>query len=164
MILYINITMLLLGGSLVFYSLSPYYSALGLVITAISGCSLLAQIGTSFLALILLLIYLGGMLVVFTYSSAVSADRFPSINNTTEVFILTFFILLWTTTLNTNNNWNSTNTNLNISNLTDIEGASYLFHQNLVIFFILAGYILLIALIVVLNVSRVNEETNLQPL
>lgn len=75
-----------------FYSLSPYYAALGLMIRSLFGCVLLVSLGLSFLALLLLLIYMGGMLVVFVYSSALSADRYPTVRNLGEVMIL--FVLL----------------------------------------------------------------------
>lgn len=56
---------------------SPYYGALGLAIVSAFGCGVLLHFGSSFLSLVLLLIYLGGMLVVFGYSSAFSADLYP---------------------------------------------------------------------------------------
>ncbi|WP_411016194.1 NADH-quinone oxidoreductase subunit J, partial [Salmonella sp. s51884] len=80
------------GSTLVFYSLSPYYAALGLVISSLFGCVVLTLLGLTFLALLLLLIYMGGMLVVFIYSRALSADRYPTVRKLGEVFIL--FIIL----------------------------------------------------------------------
>nr|YP_010398095.1 NADH dehydrogenase subunit 6 [Rasbora pauciperforata]UQJ79437.1 NADH dehydrogenase subunit 6 [Rasbora pauciperforata] len=56
---------------------TPYFAAIGLVITAGVGCGILVCCGGSFLSLILFLIYLGGMLVVFAYSAALAADPFP---------------------------------------------------------------------------------------
>nr|YP_010250092.1 NADH dehydrogenase subunit 6 [Cephalopholis miniata]YP_010463381.1 NADH dehydrogenase subunit 6 [Cephalopholis spiloparaea]QTV20426.1 NADH dehydrogenase subunit 6 [Cephalopholis miniata]UUK29357.1 NADH dehydrogenase subunit 6 [Cephalopholis spiloparaea] len=56
---------------------SPYFGALGLVVVAGMGCGGLAQYGSPFLALVLFLIYLGGMLVVFAYSAALAAEPFP---------------------------------------------------------------------------------------
>ncbi|WP_411016256.1 NADH-quinone oxidoreductase subunit J, partial [Salmonella sp. s51884] len=78
----------LLGSTLVFYSLSPYYSALGLVIRSIFGCIILRLLGLTFLALLLLLIYMGGMLVVFIYSRALSADLFLGVLLYFIVFLL----------------------------------------------------------------------------
>nr|YP_010234448.1 NADH dehydrogenase subunit 6 [Psammodromus algirus]QTA72614.1 NADH dehydrogenase subunit 6 [Psammodromus algirus] len=56
---------------------SPYYGASGLVVCAGMGCGILILFGSSFVSLILLLIYLGGMLVVFAYSVALASDPFP---------------------------------------------------------------------------------------
>ena len=78
-----------------FYRLSPYYSALGLVLVSVSGCVVLRLLGTSFLALTLLIVYMGGMLVVFAYSSAISAERFPQVRNLREVIGLSFLLCSW---------------------------------------------------------------------
>nr|YP_009730390.1 NADH dehydrogenase subunit 6 [Stephanometra indica]QHT54555.1 NADH dehydrogenase subunit 6 [Stephanometra indica] len=156
--IFLSIIFILFGSSLVFYSLSPYFSAIGLIIVSISGCLLLSQLNISFLALILLLIYIGGMLIVFIYSSALTNDRFPTISNSNEIIILSSFLIFWTAILFNNNNWNNINLNNNLSNSIDIEGASYLFHISMIPFFILTGYILLIALIAVLNISFNNEN------
>nr|YP_001293760.1 NADH dehydrogenase subunit 6 [Ilisha africana]BAF64073.1 NADH dehydrogenase subunit 6 [Ilisha africana] len=56
---------------------APYFGALGLVFASGSVCGVLAIYGMPFLALVLFLIYLGGMLVVFVYSSGLAADLFP---------------------------------------------------------------------------------------
>lgn len=56
---------------------SPYYAALGLVLGAVCGCWVLVDLGISFLSLVLLLIYLGGMLVVFAYSASLAAEPYP---------------------------------------------------------------------------------------
>nr|YP_009059890.1 NADH dehydrogenase subunit 6 [Lepidoblepharon ophthalmolepis]BAP58975.1 NADH dehydrogenase subunit 6 [Lepidoblepharon ophthalmolepis] len=56
---------------------SPYFAALGLVVVAGAGCGVLVGQGAPFLALVLFLIYLGGMLVVFAYSAALAAEPHP---------------------------------------------------------------------------------------
>nr|BAW88507.1 NADH dehydrogenase subunit 6 [Raiamas steindachneri] len=56
---------------------TPYFGALGLVMVAGVGCGILISCGGSFLSLILFLIYLGGMLVVFAYSTALAAESYP---------------------------------------------------------------------------------------
>lgn len=56
---------------------SPYFAALGLVAVAGIGCGVLVGYGGSFLSLVLVLIYLGGMLVVFAYSAALAAEPYP---------------------------------------------------------------------------------------
>ncbi|YP_009340717.1 NADH dehydrogenase subunit 6 (mitochondrion) [Eublepharis macularius] len=56
---------------------SPFYGVIGLVMAAFFGCAVLVGFGSSFVSLVLFLIYLGGMLVVFVYSIAMSAEAYP---------------------------------------------------------------------------------------
>nr|QUS63998.1 NADH dehydrogenase subunit 6 [Diploderma vela] len=56
---------------------SSCFAAGALMVAAGFGCGVLAGLGGSFLALVLFLVYLGGMLVVFVYSVALSSDLFP---------------------------------------------------------------------------------------
>nr|ADP00773.1 NADH dehydrogenase subunit 6 [Dicentrarchus punctatus] len=56
---------------------SPFYGAFGLVAVAGFGCAVVVGSGGTFLALILVMIYVGAMLVVFVYSAALAADRYP---------------------------------------------------------------------------------------
>lgn len=76
------LSVLLIGGLLVGLVVvasnpSPYFAALGLVVVSGMGCGIMMIAGGSFLSLILFLIYLGGMLVVFAYSSALASDPHP---------------------------------------------------------------------------------------
>nr|YP_009000592.1 NADH dehydrogenase subunit 6 [Macquaria australasica]ALF03376.1 NADH dehydrogenase subunit 6 [Macquaria australasica]ALF03389.1 NADH dehydrogenase subunit 6 [Macquaria australasica]ALF03415.1 NADH dehydrogenase subunit 6 [Macquaria australasica]ALF03428.1 NADH dehydrogenase subunit 6 [Macquaria australasica]ALF03441.1 NADH dehydrogenase subunit 6 [Macquaria australasica] len=68
---------LVLGLIAVASNPSPYFAALGLVMVAGMGCGVLVGHGGPFLSLVLFLIYLGGMLVVFAYSTALVADPYP---------------------------------------------------------------------------------------
>nr|YP_009420038.1 NADH dehydrogenase subunit 6 [Kraemeria cunicularia]BBA12782.1 NADH dehydrogenase subunit 6 [Kraemeria cunicularia] len=56
---------------------SPYFAVFGLVGMAGASCGLMVFCGGTFLSLILFLIYLGGMLVVFAYSSALASEVYP---------------------------------------------------------------------------------------
>nr|AGN71254.1 NADH dehydrogenase subunit 6 [Craugastor augusti] len=68
----------LVGGLLAVASNpSPFYAALGLVVSAGFGCLILMEGGASFLCLVLFLVYLGGMMVVFAYSAALVAEPYP---------------------------------------------------------------------------------------
>nr|WNH37525.1 NADH dehydrogenase subunit 6 [Callechelys catostoma] len=69
--------LLVVGVIIVASNPAPYFAALGLVLAAAGGCGVLASYGGSFVSLVLLLIYLGGMLVVFAYSAALAADPYP---------------------------------------------------------------------------------------
>nr|YP_010555952.1 NADH dehydrogenase subunit 6 [Comatella stelligera]UYR95520.1 NADH dehydrogenase subunit 6 [Comatella stelligera] len=162
--LYLPLIILILGTSLIFYSLSPYFSALGLVIVSISSCIILLQIGMNFIALILLLVYMGGMLVVFIYSSALSAERFPIISNISEIFFLSIFFVWWFIILFNNENWNSSNNNFDINISLIIEGTSYLYQPSMFLFFVLTCFVLLSTLIAVLNISQENETSSLRAL
>nr|YP_009764056.1 NADH dehydrogenase subunit 6 [Synchiropus sycorax]QIS89407.1 NADH dehydrogenase subunit 6 [Synchiropus sycorax] len=78
---------IILGLVLVASHPSPYFAALGLVLVAGAGCGYLMAEGGPFLALILFLIYLGGMLVVFAYSAALAAEPYPEAWMSRSVFI-----------------------------------------------------------------------------
>nr|YP_003127131.1 NADH dehydrogenase subunit 6 [Toxotes chatareus]BAH97803.1 NADH dehydrogenase subunit 6 [Toxotes chatareus] len=75
--MYLILFLFVLGLVAVASNPSPYFAALGLVVVAVMGCWVLVGHGGSFLSLILLLIYLGGMLVVFAYSAALAAEPYP---------------------------------------------------------------------------------------
>ncbi|NXH18033.1 NU6M oxidoreductase, partial [Bucco capensis] len=66
-----------LGGLAVASNPSPYYGVVGLVLASIVGCGWLLSLGVPFVALVLFMVYLGGMLVVFVYSVSLAADLFP---------------------------------------------------------------------------------------
>nr|YP_010568199.1 NADH dehydrogenase subunit 6 [Pellorneum malaccense]UZC57619.1 NADH dehydrogenase subunit 6 [Pellorneum malaccense] len=66
-----------LGGLAVSSNPSPYYGVVGLVVSSIAGCVWLVSLGVSFVSLVLVLVYLGGMLVVFVYSVSLAADPYP---------------------------------------------------------------------------------------
>nr|YP_010334355.1 NADH dehydrogenase subunit 6 [Polypedates mutus]QDK58662.1 NADH dehydrogenase subunit 6 [Polypedates mutus]UNH90303.1 NADH dehydrogenase subunit 6 [Polypedates mutus] len=68
---------LLLGLLAVASNPSPFFAALGLVWGAGAGCFVLLKSGLGFLSLVLFLIYLGGMMVVFAYCSALVAEPYP---------------------------------------------------------------------------------------
>ncbi|NXN96461.1 NU6M oxidoreductase, partial [Rhinopomastus cyanomelas] len=66
-----------LGGLAVGSKLSPYYGVVGIGLALIAGCGWLASLGFSFVALVLFVVYLEGMLVGFVYSVPLSTNPFP---------------------------------------------------------------------------------------
>nr|YP_010960778.1 NADH dehydrogenase subunit 6 [Lethasterias fusca]WNH38669.1 NADH dehydrogenase subunit 6 [Lethasterias fusca] len=162
MIFYSMFLLMLLGSTLVFYSLSPYYGALGLVMVAMSGCMLCSLMGMSFMALILLLIYVGGMLVVFVYSSALSAERYPMVSNLKEALLLFSILVIWV----------SLNFDLLLSfpelgwesyNSVDLVGSSQLYSE-VWWYLMLGGYMLFVGLVVALVVTYGAEYNILKAL
>nr|QKY62199.1 NADH dehydrogenase subunit 6 [Oenanthe oenanthe] len=66
-----------LGGLAVASNPSPYYGVVGLVLASVAGCGWLVSLGVSFVSLVLVMVYLGGMLVVFVYSVSLAAEPYP---------------------------------------------------------------------------------------
>nr|ATO90350.1 NADH dehydrogenase subunit 6 [Eptesicus fuscus] len=56
---------------------SPIYGGVGLVVGGGVGCGIVVNFGGSFLGLMVFLIYLGGMLVVFGYTTAMATEQYP---------------------------------------------------------------------------------------
>nr|AKH60657.1 NADH dehydrogenase subunit 6 [Conger japonicus] len=78
MMLYIVLFLVLMtfGAVCVSCNPSPFYSILGLVLSTLAGCMMLASYGGTFVSLILFLIYLGGMLVAFVFCVAVTSEAY----------------------------------------------------------------------------------------
>ena len=152
MVIYLTLVMMLFGSTLVFYSFSPYFSALGLVIVSVSGCVVLSLLGRSFISLVLLLVYMGGMLVVFAYSRAISAERFPVVKNLGEVAGLSVVLSSWVF-LSFDNFQDFRNSFFSV-----IRGESLLgrrtFYEGGGVLVILGVFILLVALVGALIISR----------
>nr|BAH86104.1 NADH dehydrogenase subunit 6 [Branchiostoma belcheri] len=68
---------ILLATMMVIRAPSPYYGALATAWLALLASILMLSMNVIFPAIILMLIYLGGMLVIFIYSTAYSADLMP---------------------------------------------------------------------------------------
>nr|QHB76918.1 NADH dehydrogenase subunit 6 [Hylomyscus denniae]QHB76929.1 NADH dehydrogenase subunit 6 [Hylomyscus denniae]QHB76961.1 NADH dehydrogenase subunit 6 [Hylomyscus denniae] len=56
---------------------SPIYGGLCLIISGFVGCLIVLGFGGSFLGLLVFLIYLGGMMVVFGYTTAMATEEYP---------------------------------------------------------------------------------------
>nr|YP_009340704.1 NADH dehydrogenase subunit 6 [Typhlomys cinereus]APQ47846.1 NADH dehydrogenase subunit 6 [Typhlomys cinereus] len=56
---------------------SPIYGGVGLIVSGAIGCGMVLLYGGSYLGLMVFLIYLGGMLVVFGYTTAMATEEYP---------------------------------------------------------------------------------------
>nr|YP_010507368.1 NADH dehydrogenase subunit 6 [Takydromus sylvaticus]AFP97627.1 NADH dehydrogenase subunit 6 [Takydromus sylvaticus]UXG18847.1 NADH dehydrogenase subunit 6 [Takydromus sylvaticus] len=138
---------------------SPYYGAGGLVVAASFGCGLMILLGSSFVSLVLLLIYLGGMLVVFAYSVALASDPYPEAwGNVGGYFAMYIFLVIFMVcSLGEGGFINfgivgADSCGLSVVRL-DLSGVSLLYHLGgwgLLI----CGWVLLLTLFVVLELTR----------
>nr|YP_008474776.1 NADH dehydrogenase subunit 6 [Orectolobus japonicus]AGS43557.1 NADH dehydrogenase subunit 6 [Orectolobus japonicus] len=152
---------LILGLMAVASNPSPYYAALGLVMVAGFGCGLMVGYGGSFLSLVLFLIYLGGMLVVFVYTAAMAAEPYPetwgrwSVLLYMVVYLVSvilagkYFMVDWYDFSWAGVEW--------VSNLdmvrSDFDGVALLYSYG-GLMLVLGGWVLLLTLFVVLELTR----------
>ncbi|YP_006883665.1 NADH dehydrogenase subunit 6 (mitochondrion) [Sarcophilus harrisii] len=72
------LSLMLIFGFVAFASKpSPVYGGLSLVVSGGLGCAIIVSLNSTFLGLIVFLIYLGGMLVVFGYTAAMATEEYP---------------------------------------------------------------------------------------
>nr|CCM12465.1 ND6 [Pedetes capensis] len=69
---------------------SPIYGGLSLVISGGVGCGIILAYGGSFLGLMVFLIYLGGMLVVFGYTTAMATEEYPEEVGSSAAIVMIF--------------------------------------------------------------------------
>nr|ACU00311.1 NADH dehydrogenase subunit 6 [Amphiuma means] len=139
---------------------SPFYAALGLVLGAVFGCWMMVQFGISFLSLILLLIYLGGMLVVFAYSAFLAADPHPeawgswSVLVNVLLYVAGFFVGYWLSGVEVVIECSFDEYNENFGAVVgDLGGITVMYGPG-GLFLIVSGWVLLLTLFVVLGVTR----------
>nr|QPC56194.1 NADH dehydrogenase subunit 6 [Hynobius unisacculus] len=139
---------------------SPYFAALGLVLAAVCGCWVLVELGVSFLSLVLLLIYLGGMLVVFAYSASLAAEPYPEAWGSWSVFIYVLFYLLLIIlgyiffNCNVSLEFLFTNYNTEYGAIGNDWGGIGVMYSRGGYFLMFSGWVLLLTLFVVLEVTR----------
>nr|WNH20748.1 NADH dehydrogenase subunit 6 [Moolgarda engeli]WNH21359.1 NADH dehydrogenase subunit 6 [Moolgarda engeli] len=139
---------------------SPYFAALGLVVAASMGCGILVGHGGSFLSLVLLLIYLGGMLVVFAYCAAFAAEPCPEgWVSGPLVLIFGYFLVgavlfFWVDSMWV---WGAWFTGEEMTEMVvvrgDMGGVALLYSVGGVVL-IVGGWVLLLSLFVVLELTR----------
>lgn len=71
---------------------SPIYGGLGLIVGGGVGCGIVMSSGGSFLGLMVFLIYLGGMLVVFGYTTAMATEQYPEVWVSNKVVLGSFVL------------------------------------------------------------------------
>nr|YP_009338729.1 NADH dehydrogenase subunit 6 [Pteronotus personatus]ANZ01957.1 NADH dehydrogenase subunit 6 [Pteronotus personatus] len=71
---------------------SPIYGGLGLIVSGGVGCGIVMSFNGSFLGLMVFLIYLGGMLVVFGYTTAMATEQYPEVWVSNKTVLGTFVV------------------------------------------------------------------------
>nr|YP_009184372.1 NADH dehydrogenase subunit 6 [Dasypus hybridus]YP_009184424.1 NADH dehydrogenase subunit 6 [Dasypus septemcinctus]ALO62415.1 NADH dehydrogenase subunit 6 [Dasypus hybridus]ALO62493.1 NADH dehydrogenase subunit 6 [Dasypus septemcinctus] len=71
---------------------SPIYGGLGLIVGGGVGCGIVMGLGGSFLGLMVFLVYLGGMLVVFGYTTAMATEEYPEAWGSNVVILSALFV------------------------------------------------------------------------
>lgn len=71
---------------------SPIYGGVGLIVSGGVGCGIVLNYGGSFLGLMVFLIYLGGILVVFGYTTAMAMEEYPEVWVSNKVLFFTFLL------------------------------------------------------------------------
>nr|YP_626619.1 NADH dehydrogenase subunit 6 [Salamandrella keyserlingii]ABC56032.1 NADH dehydrogenase subunit 6 [Salamandrella keyserlingii] len=139
---------------------SPYFAALGLVLASVCGCWVLVELGVSFLALVLLLIYLGGMLVVFAYSASLAAEPYPEAWGSWSVLIYVMSYLLMIIlgyiffNCSVSLEFLFTNYNMEFGTVGNDWGGIGVMYSYGGCFLMFSGWVLLLTLFVVLEITR----------
>nr|YP_009509538.1 NADH dehydrogenase subunit 6 [Rhizomys sumatrensis]ATX68222.1 NADH dehydrogenase subunit 6 [Rhizomys sumatrensis] len=71
---------------------SPIYGGLGLLVGGLAGCGMTLGSGGPFLGMMMFLIYLGGMLVIFGYTTAMASEEFPETWTSNWFMLIAYFV------------------------------------------------------------------------
>lgn len=150
-----------MGVRLVLVSRSPYFGIFGVLIQAITFALLLCIFGLPFFGLLTVLIYVGGMLIVFLFSTVLGAERYPD-SGWYEIPL--FSIILWVVRLSLVDSWDITK-DLDVTFLRlSLEGKLGSIFSRLGFITLLVGVVLLVALMVVLNFGLEHAQATLRKL
>nr|YP_009730161.1 NADH dehydrogenase subunit 6 [Amphiura sinicola]QHT54217.1 NADH dehydrogenase subunit 6 [Amphiura sinicola] len=154
------ILMIIGGGAIVMGSRSPYFGIFGVLLQSLGYSGICCLLGASFFGLLIVLVYIGGMMVVFLFSTILSAERHPSSSWLSSLInfllLLTISPFLWTYsgTLNFPLTLVSLNSESVLGEVFGLFG----------LFTLLVGIILLWALIVVLLFGFEHSRNSLRKL
>ena len=151
---------LTLGGLVILFRNSPYFGLFGVLLQSLGYSCYLFLCGLPFFGLLVVLVYVGGMLVVFLFSTILSAERYPG-SSWIEFTIFSSLILL--VIIPSLKDWLCCDNLLSISSLRRELGYSEVFIKMGPLTCLLA-YILLVALVVILVVGFEHSLGSLRKL
>nr|YP_009545879.1 NADH dehydrogenase subunit 6 [Ophioplinthus brevirima]AYO99671.1 NADH dehydrogenase subunit 6 [Ophioplinthus brevirima] len=152
--------MVLFGGLVLVFSGSPYYGLFGVLIQSVGFSLYLFLWGLPFFSLLLVLIYIGGMLIVFLFSTILSAERFPG---SSWVEVLVFLLGGLALLIPVSYSWHFGDLLVSLCSLTSELGFLGVF-GDLWVVTCLVALILLLALVVVLVVAFEHGKVSLRSL
>lgn len=126
---------------------SPLILGSWILLIALSISFILRVLTLSWLGILVFLIYIGGILVIFAYFTAIQPNQHFQINNMLLVFLFTFIPII--VILITNNKTPT----VEINNL-QIDSLISLYHWHNIITLFLLGALLFLALVAVVKVSK----------
>ena len=155
---YIFSTVILLSSLMVITSKNPDHSVLFLILTFFNGAGLFVILHAEFLAMILIIVYVGAVAVLFLFvvmmlDFKISLDK----NNILQylpigffvgvVFISELIIVLINTKFDLSNIQILVNPMIKFENLTNTEAIGSILYTDYILYFQLSGVILLVAMI-----------------
>nr|CBH40122.1 NADH dehydrogenase subunit 6 [Amphipholis squamata] len=161
MMIVLIVISLIFGICIVFASRSPYFGIFGVLLQALSFSLLLCLFGLPFFGLLTILIYVGGMLIIFLFSTVLSAERYPD-SGWLEALSLSLVLLLLGGSLI--DSWSSlSNDQLTLLNLNNENSLGEVFSgYGLVVLLVVLG--LLMALLIVLAFGYEHSRITLRKL
>nr|YP_009732649.1 NADH dehydrogenase subunit 6 [Ophiarachnella gorgonia]QHT54256.1 NADH dehydrogenase subunit 6 [Ophiarachnella gorgonia] len=153
-------SLIIVSSLVIFFSGSPYFALFGVLLQALAFSMFLCFYGFPFFGLLIVLIYVGGMLIVFLFSTILCAERFPEIKGF-ELFIFWFglsflfcpLIGSWEPSL-LGFSYTAISSELELGEIFGLLG----------IFTFLVALVLLLALIVVLSLGFEHTKLSLRKL
>nr|AET13186.1 NADH dehydrogenase subunit 6 [Carybdea xaymacana] len=143
---------ILLSASLVVSSFNPVFGVIWLVLTFIGGCLMFWNLGAQFLALILIIVYVGAIAVMFLFVIMMLPTSLrPYSLDLSKLVPIALIITILLIVGGISTNWFLTLLtpiwNWSLTNRVDIQGIFLSLYQDDPIVLLLAGVVLLIALI-----------------
>nr|YP_009989798.1 NADH dehydrogenase subunit 6 [Ophiura kinbergi]QNN00530.1 NADH dehydrogenase subunit 6 [Ophiura kinbergi] len=151
---------ILLGGLVILFSGSPYFGLFGVLLQSIGFSLYFFLCGLPFFGLLVILVYVGGMLVVFLFSTILSAERYPG-SSWNEFLIFSFLIIA--VIVPTLSEFFCSSDSISLLSLSSEIGYSEVFISMGALTCLLA-FILLVALVVILVVGFEHSQCSLRSL
>nr|YP_025945.1 NADH dehydrogenase subunit 6 [Ophiura luetkenii]AAO65637.1 NADH dehydrogenase subunit 6 [Ophiura luetkenii] len=148
------------GCLVLVFSGSPYFGLFGVLLQSIGFSLLLFLLGLPFFSLLTVLVYVGGMMIVFLFSTILSAERYPG-SSWSEFLVFLFSICLLV--IPSLSPWFLSARNVSMSSLSSELGFCEVFNS-LGYFTCFLAFILLVALVVVLVISFEHSQSSLRKL